>query len=69
VNAIANLLLQGDKIEVHYRGTLEADGTEFDASYHRGSPLSFHVGTGQVIKGWVRPPLQTTPPPLFLACT
>ncbi|KAF2437058.1 hypothetical protein EJ08DRAFT_11575 [Tothia fuscella] len=42
----------GDKIEVHYRGTLESDGTEFDASYNRGTPLSFTVGKGQVIKGW-----------------
>jgi len=42
----------GDKIEVHYRGTLESDGSEFDASYNRGQPLSFHVGKGQVIKGW-----------------
>jgi FK506-binding protein 2 len=41
----------GDKVDVHYRGTLE-DGTEFDASYNRGQPLSFTVGTGQVIKGW-----------------
>jgi FK506-binding protein 2 len=37
---------------VHYRGTLEADGSEFDASYNRGQPLSFTVGQGQVIKGW-----------------
>lgn len=42
----------GDKVEMHYRGTLEADGSEFDASYNRGQPLSFHVGKGQVIKGW-----------------
>jgi FK506-binding protein 2 len=42
----------GDKIHVHYRGTLEKDGSEFDASYNRGSPLSFKVGSGQVIKGW-----------------
>ncbi|EMD65886.1 hypothetical protein COCSADRAFT_140265 [Bipolaris sorokiniana ND90Pr] len=41
----------GDKIHVHYRGTL-TDGTEFDASYGRGTPLSFTVGSGQVIKGW-----------------
>ncbi|KAF1814164.1 hypothetical protein P152DRAFT_456394 [Eremomyces bilateralis CBS 781.70] len=41
----------GDKIQVHYRGSLE-DGTEFDASYNRGQPLGFAVGTGQVIKGW-----------------
>ena len=44
--------LVGDKIEVHYRGTLEKDGSEFDASYNRGQPLSFNVGKGQVIKGW-----------------
>ncbi|KAK0252655.1 hypothetical protein B0A54_13803 [Friedmanniomyces endolithicus] len=43
---------RGDKVEVHYRGTLAADGSEFDASYNRGTPLSFHVGKGQVIKGW-----------------
>ncbi|KAF1841572.1 uncharacterized protein K460DRAFT_388483 [Cucurbitaria berberidis CBS 394.84] len=41
----------GDKINVHYRGTL-TDGSEFDASYNRGQPLSFTVGQGQVIKGW-----------------
>merc|ERR1712070_161627 len=43
---------RGDKVQVHYRGTLESDGSEFDASYNRGQPLSFHVGKGQVIKGW-----------------
>lgn len=43
---------RGDKISVHYRGTLAADGTEFDASYNRGQPLDFTVGKGQVIKGW-----------------
>ncbi|KAF7924700.1 uncharacterized protein EAE97_010651 [Botrytis byssoidea] len=46
---------KGDKIHVHYRGNLEEDGKvgkEFDASYNRGSPLSFVVGKGSVIKGW-----------------
>lgn len=41
----------GDKIDVHYRGTLASDGSQFDASYDRGTPLSFAVGTGRVIKG------------------
>lgn len=44
---------KGDKIAVHYRGTLQADGSEFDASYKRGQPLSFVVGKGSVIKGYV----------------
>lgn len=45
---------RGDKIEVHYRGTLAQDGSQFDASYDRGTPLSFVVGKGQVIKGFVQ---------------
>ncbi|KAI9785575.1 MAG: Peptidyl-prolyl cis-trans isomerase fpr2 [Peltula sp. TS41687] len=47
------LLPVGSNIfQVHYRGTLASDGSEFDASYNRGSPLTFTVGKGQVIKGW-----------------
>ncbi|PGH07936.1 hypothetical protein AJ79_06144 [Helicocarpus griseus UAMH5409] len=42
----------GDTVEMHYRGTLQSDGTKFDASYDRGQPLTFTVGKGQVIKGW-----------------
>jgi FK506-binding protein 2 len=42
---------KGDKISVHYRGSLQASGKQFDASYDRGQPLSFVVGRGSVIKG------------------
>ncbi|EPE04668.1 peptidylprolyl isomerase [Ophiostoma piceae UAMH 11346] len=42
----------GDKIFVHYRGTLQSNGQKFDASYDRGAPFSFVLGRGSVIKGW-----------------
>lgn len=40
----------GDKVKVHYRGTLE-DGSEFDSSRGR-EPLEFVLGQGMLIPGF-----------------
>ena len=42
----------GQTVQVHYVGVSHSTGEEFDASYNRGEPLSFRLGTGQVISGW-----------------
>ena len=39
---------QNSYVTVHYQGTLD-DGTEFDNSRRRGQPLSFVVGSNQMI--------------------
>lgn len=43
----------GDTIRVHYTGSLP-DGTVFDSSRPRGTPLEFRIGSGQVIRGFDR---------------
>lgn len=48
----ARKTVEGDTVQMHYRGRLQGSDEEFDASYNRGSPLSFKVGAGWVIKGW-----------------
>jgi FKBP-type peptidyl-prolyl cis-trans isomerase len=42
---------EGKSLTMHYRGTL-LNGKQFDASYDRGQPFTFTLGSGQVIKGW-----------------
>jgi peptidylprolyl isomerase len=42
----------GDRVTVHYVGVAHSTGEQFDASWDRGEPLSFQLGTGRVIAGW-----------------
>lgn len=40
----------GDIVTLHYHGTLAKDGTVFDSSFERGTPITF--GLDNLIPGW-----------------
>ena len=42
----------GQKIKVQYLGEIWATSAKFDASWDRGQPIEFGIGTHQVIAGW-----------------
>lgn len=50
-NGTGAQLKAGDEIIVNYTGLL-TNGTKFDSSLDRGTPFSFPLGAGRVIKGW-----------------
>lgn len=42
----------GARVQLHYVGWLAANGSQFDSSFDRGSPIEFVLGAGTVIRGW-----------------
>ena len=44
----------GSTVSVQYVGVSALNGRQFDASWDRGQPFSFQLGSGQVIPGWDR---------------
>jgi FKBP-type peptidyl-prolyl cis-trans isomerase len=50
-NGTGAQLKAGDEIIVNYTGLL-TNGQKFDSSLDRGTPFSFPLGGGRVIKGW-----------------
>lgn len=43
---------KGDKLTMHYTGTLAGSGAIFDSSRERGESFTFNIGVQQVIEGW-----------------
>ena len=56
--AAASKVKAGDKLKMHYTGTIDASsaagekGKQFDSSRDRGATFDFEIGAGRVIQGW-----------------
>jgi FKBP-type peptidyl-prolyl cis-trans isomerase 2 len=45
---------QGDVVTIHYTGTVDASGKEFDSSRKSGKPFEFELGGSSAIEAWER---------------
>ena len=44
--------IEGNNVSLHYKGTLRADGKQFDSSYDRNAPMDFIYKTNRMIPGF-----------------
>jgi FKBP-type peptidyl-prolyl cis-trans isomerase len=51
IHGTGPMVRSGRKVAINYTGTFHDSGKVFDKNTSKSSPLSFRVGTGEVIKG------------------